>query len=183
MRRLGGWLAAAALGAALQTASAETYVLANGKTLEGTVIRSEGTRVTLQTKTGVATYELREFDDETLQKLLAQPMTGVAPGPVRVDVPAAAPEAGGALSSNPWADRSGLFLGVMITGLVLYLIGSLWFIIAGFAESVLWGVVLIVFPGIAGLAFLILHWDRASRPFGVCLLGTALIALAALAVK
>ncbi len=69
-------------------------------------------------------------------------------------------------------------MALAIVGGAFLLVGSLWLIIAGFAESVGWGISLILFNSIAGLAFLILHWDRAKAPFFIELLGIGLVTIA-----
>jgi len=70
--------------------------------------------------------------------------------------------------------------GLFAAGAVLCVVGTLWFIIAGFAESVLWGIALILFNGIAGLAFLVLHWKRAKSPVLTYLMGWGLILVSSL---
>ena len=62
---------------------------------------------------------------------------------------------------------------LMIIGGILALIGGLWFLVAAFKESVLWGLAVFFLPFV-GLIFLILHWDKAAKPFLVELLGAGL---------
>lgn len=64
------------------------------------------------------------------------------------------------------------------SGLVVALLGGLWFLVESFRESVWWGVGCLLFSPIQ-LVFLILHWGVAKKPFGLQLLGIALVALSA----
>ena len=57
------------------------------------------------------------------------------------------------------------FVGAIVAG-----IGGIWFLIAAFQESVLWGLGCL-FLGPVSLIFLILHWDTAGKPFLVQLAG------------
>ena len=65
---------------------------------------------------------------------------------------------------------------VTIVGAVIWIVGSLWFLVTAFKESVLWGLGTLFFP-LVGIVFLFVHWKEASKPFGVSLLGAALVAL------
>ncbi len=64
----------------------------------------------------------------------------------------------------------------IIVGAVLMLIGGLWLIIEAFKESILWGLGCIFIP-IAGLIFVLMHWDKAGKPFLIQVAGVALFAL------
>ena len=57
-------------------------------------------------------------------------------------------------------------LGLLIAlfGLLVITVCSIWFIIETFNESVLWGLACLFIP-FASLGFLIVHWDRAGKPF------------------
>ena len=68
-----------------------------------------------------------------------------------------------------------LALILVIAGLGLAAIAGLWFVLRAFGVSVIWGL-LCLFTGIGTLAFLILHWPVARRPFGYSLLGGLLVA-------
>jgi hypothetical protein len=65
-----------------------------------------------------------------------------------------------------------------IAGLITALIGWIWFLVAAFRESILWGLACLFLP-IVSLIFLILHWNEAKRPFFVQLLAMALLIAAA----
>ena len=77
-------------------------------------------------------------------------------------------------------------LGVMAVwgGILLMLVGSVFFIIAAFRESILWGLAVMFLP-IVPLIFLIVHWHRAKGPFFIQLYGIAavLIGVFALAAR
>jgi len=55
-------------------------------------------------------------------------------------------------------------------GLLLMLVGGLFFIIAAFRESLLWGLGVVFLPFVS-LIFLILAWPRAKGPFFIQLYG------------
>jgi hypothetical protein len=56
------------------------------------------------------------------------------------------------------------------------LIGAVWFIVTVFREDVVWGIICLIVP-IAGLAFVVKHWDEAKRPFLIKIAGLAMIFL------
>lgn len=158
-------------------ASAETFVLNDGKEIEGTTLRTNGRKVTLKTKSGVSTYDVLEFDQKTRDKHFEDLETVV----VQAAKVQSGPETKSVRTPMNLAESKPKAVGALvIAGAVICVISSLWFIIAGFAESVGWGIALILFNGIAGLAFLILHWDRAKSPVLTYLLGIGLMITAAL---
>lgn len=158
--------------ATLLPASAETFTLKDGKAIDGTILRTSGSKVTLKTKSGVSTYDILQFDEKTRVEHFRNIEATERTQPKRTST---APRA------NPGESTpSKAVLGLMIAGVVFCVIGSLWLIVAGFAESVGWGIALILFNGLAGLAFLILHWDRAKSPVLTYILGIALIIAASL---
>ena len=59
---------------------------------------------------------------------------------------------------------------LFFVGAIVAFIGGIWFLIAAFQESVLWGLGCLVL-GPVSLIFLILHWDVAGKPFLVQLAG------------
>ena len=59
-------------------------------------------------------------------------------------------------------------------GLLLMLVGAVFFIVAAFRESVLWGLGVLFLPFVS-LVFLILAWPRAKGPFFIQLYGFAAI--------
>jgi FtsH-binding integral membrane protein len=65
---------------------------------------------------------------------------------------------------------AGLCLILLGSALVLMLIGGIWFLVAAFSESILWGLACLFIP-LVQLFFLIVHWNSAKKPFGLQLLG------------
>jgi hypothetical protein len=63
-------------------------------------------------------------------------------------------------------------------GVIVSLVGGVWLIILAFRESLLWGLAALFVP-FAALAFAIMYWTEAKRPFYISLVGTALTMLAA----
>ena len=66
---------------------------------------------------------------------------------------------------------------VMVVGGILVLVGGVWLLVEAFMESIWWGLAYVFIP-FASLLFLILHWERAGKPFLISLGGGALIVLA-----
>ena len=58
---------------------------------------------------------------------------------------------------------------LILCGLVAT-IGGLWFLVTAFSEGLLWGLGTLFVPFV-GLFFLILHWNKASKPFFTYFLG------------
>lgn len=67
-------------------------------------------------------------------------------------------------------------------GFILMLVGGLFFLIAAFRESVLWGLAVLFLPFVS-LIFLILHWSRAKDSFFLQLYGVGLVLIAVLVFK
>jgi hypothetical protein len=65
-------------------------------------------------------------------------------------------------------------------GLLLMFLGGLFFIIAAFRESILWGLGVLFLPFVS-LVFLILCWQRAKGPFFLQLYGIGFVLLGILA--
>jgi len=63
---------------------------------------------------------------------------------------------------------------LLITGFVVFLIGSLGFLIATFRVGILWGLGCMFLPFVSFI-FLIVHWKVASKPFFVSLLGFVIV--------
>lgn len=70
----------------------------------------------------------------------------------------------------------------VLFGFVLLCIGSIWFIVTAFQESILWGLGVLFFHPVS-LIFLILGWERAKRPFFLELLGLGILLFGALVLK
>ncbi len=70
----------------------------------------------------------------------------------------------------------------MWLGLVLLVIGGIWFVIAAFREGILWGLGVLFVPFVS-LIFLVLGWPEAKRPFFLQLVGLGFILVAMLALS
>jgi hypothetical protein len=68
---------------------------------------------------------------------------------------------------------------LLVAGCVVMVAGGLWFILAAFKKDVVWGLACAL-TGIANLAFLVLHWDTAKRPFFFEIGGLAVAVVGAL---
>lgn len=66
-----------------------------------------------------------------------------------------------------------LALILIFIGFLLALIGNIWFLVAAFRESIGWGLGCLLFSPVQ-LFFLIFHWQEASKPWGLSLLGVAI---------
>ena len=63
---------------------------------------------------------------------------------------------------------------LIILGGLLAVVGGIWFLVESFRESIWWGLgCLLISP--VQLVFLIMHWPVAKKPFGVQMLGLAII--------
>ena len=62
---------------------------------------------------------------------------------------------------------------VFYLGIVLNVVGGIWFFFLAFRESILWGLGCIFVPFVA-LFFLFKHWKDAARPLLLCVLGAIL---------
>lgn len=185
-------------------ASAETFRLRNGSTVNGTIKRGGNGSVIIETSNGVSSYQLIDFDDATQARLsrydapLATPMPAppqpaATPQPQPTsdaDVESEIVEVEPGKTSNfqksadefvkrlsAAKDLQGPSRLIYLAGMILCAIGGLWGIIRGFQEGVLWGIAIIL-CGIAWIAFLIVHWQRAKDPFFLQLLGIAAILFA-----
>lgn len=63
-----------------------------------------------------------------------------------------------------------------ISGFVVFLIGSIGFLIATFRAGILWGLCCLLLPFVSFI-FLFVHWKAAAKPFFVSLLGIAILFL------
>ncbi len=63
---------------------------------------------------------------------------------------------------------------LVIFGLGIYLLGAIFFIIAAFRQSLLWGL-LVLFISPASIIFLFMHWHRARNPFFLMLWGLGFV--------
>lgn len=58
-----------------------------------------------------------------------------------------------------------------VAAMLAVLIGTPWLIINAFRQSILWGLACLLFP-IAQLAYGIVHWERAGKPFMLMIFGS-----------
>ncbi len=71
-----------------------------------------------------------------------------------------------------------LFSGIAFAaGVLVFVFGGLWFLVAAFRESIWWGLACLFIP-IVQLFFLIVHWPSARRPFAYQVFGFVLIVIA-----
>ncbi|MDF7800623.1 hypothetical protein P4C99_14190 [Pontiellaceae bacterium B1224] len=66
-----------------------------------------------------------------------------------------------------------LSLSLLGLGFLISTVGSIWYIVACFQESIWWGLGALFVP-LVELIFLFVHWERAKKPFLISLLGTGL---------
>jgi len=84
-----------------------------------------------------------------------------------------------ALSGSAFLEESFLYIArgyivgfLYYVGYFIMILGWIWFLLESFGESIWWGLGCLFLPFV-GLIFLILHWERAGRPFLVQLAGLA----------
>ena len=72
-------------------------------------------------------------------------------------------------------------LGMIIwgIGLLISVIGGIWFLVVAFRETIWWGLGCLFIP-IVALVFLIMHWGNAAKPFFVSLLGVVIMVIVAM---
>jgi hypothetical protein len=63
-------------------------------------------------------------------------------------------------------------IGTWVTaiGLIIILVGHFWIIVVAFRESLLWGTASLLVPVVV-LGFVISHWHRVAKPFGLYVVG------------
>ena len=76
----------------------------------------------------------------------------------------------------------GLGLSIVMIGVLLLAAGTIWFLVAAFSESIVWGVVILLINP-ASLVFAIMHWDRARQPTAIYGVGWLVTFLGALITK
>jgi FtsH-binding integral membrane protein len=63
---------------------------------------------------------------------------------------------------------------IILLGLLIAFMGGLFFLVAAFRVSIWWGLACLFIP-IVQLFFLLAHWPQAKKPFGIQLLGLAVL--------
>jgi hypothetical protein len=61
-----------------------------------------------------------------------------------------------------------------ILGIILALVGGIWFLVVAFSESVLWGLGVLIVP-LVGLVFLAMHAEKSWKPFALYAVGIVMI--------
>lgn len=150
-------------------AFAEEIGLRNGQKIEGEVVRRTTGDITVRTSSGIATYQLIELDDATLQRFLGT-VTHPA-GPVEQEPEK--PKDPEALLGQFVVEAGILWTLAQIVGFVAWV----WWIVAGFRSSVWWGIALLLFQPCANLFLVIFQWDNAKVPFFLSLGTFALLAI------
>jgi hypothetical protein len=130
------------------------------------IARSVGIPVSLISKKSVSTHNVKYFEQKTTTNSGGLPEKKTKRIKLKLNLFSAA-EKGNM--------KAQIALGLIFIGLMFSLIGSLWFLIEGFKESVLWGIALILLSPIAGTVFLIYYWERVCVPFLANTIGCALI--------
>lgn len=70
--------------------------------------------------------------------------------------------------------NSALSMILLVSGLVVFLIGSTWYLTTTFRVGVLWGLSCMFLPFVS-IIFLFLHWKVAAKPFFISMLGVAIV--------
>lgn len=193
---------------AVGVARADVFTLKDGQQVEGSVLRTSADgRVTIKTSKGISTFGVLEFSEDTqiehfeeLAESILLKIEAASEGQADADSPVKSSSTEAADKTLPTTSKSKApaAIAMMGAGVVLMVIGGVWFIIAGFSVSPMWGIALLLFNslpgfvfftvlrgpgvffcnGVAGLAFLVLHWNEAKNPFYASVLGLGLIILA-----
>lgn len=71
-------------------------------------------------------------------------------------------------------DVSGFGLVCISIGMLIATVASIWWLVAAFRVSILWGLATLFLP-LANLVFAIVHWDEAKSPVLFSLLGVGMI--------
>lgn len=168
------------------TGMAEVIPLASGKSIEGDVIRTNDTSVTIRTRSGVQTYQFYE---------LAKPPIDIgidfSPGPTPtarggVSQPGATSSTGATSTVSRSRPDELMQKGVNAVavfsriGQILFFLGWLLLVIQGFRVSILWGILNLLFSLISGLIFLVFHPKQGILPFIVMLAGVVVFAMSPL---
>ncbi|MFT6986803.1 MAG: hypothetical protein ACJAT7_002647 [Psychromonas sp.] len=66
---------------------------------------------------------------------------------------------------------------VGVIGVLILVIGGILFLIAAFKESIIWGIACLLITPVV-LAFTVMHWDVAKKPFFIQLAGLGVMLIA-----
>jgi hypothetical protein len=79
---------------------------------------------------------------------------------------------------DTWNNKGGagtyLIFGALALGTALLGVGAVWMVLAAFHESAMWGICCILFWGLAHFFFVMLHWEKAEKPF-LCMMGGGIL--------
>jgi hypothetical protein len=66
---------------------------------------------------------------------------------------------------------------LVVGGYGAIIVGGIWLLVKAFTESIVWGLLCLFIP-IAGLIFVITHWEDAKSPFLLQVAGIVLVVVA-----
>ncbi|NES20628.1 MAG: hypothetical protein F6K41_17280 [Symploca sp. SIO3E6] len=69
-----------------------------------------------------------------------------------------------------------LAAGLAMIGTILAVVGYIWLLVAAFQKSLLWGFGSLFVPCVSWI-FVITHWNKASEPFLVQIIGSVLLVI------
>lgn len=136
-------------------------------------------------------YNVHSFDQETTRKINAinsSKRTGGATQEERHDIEQADTFSKLAFIQHSFTDfvqdvkrrykqndnNEKIYVGLAAVGMLVFLVGGFWYLVAAFRVGILWGLSCMFVP-LVPLIFLFVHWRSASRPFMIQLLGIALL--------
>lgn len=67
---------------------------------------------------------------------------------------------------------------LLIIGMLAAFVGGIWLLVVIFKESVLWGVLSLIF-GPVSLVFVVMHWDISKKPFLIQIAGIVIAIIGA----
>lgn len=63
---------------------------------------------------------------------------------------------------------------LLLIGLIIFIIGGIWYLVTCFKKSIWWGLGCIFLPVIQ-IIFLFVHWSVAAKPFGIQTVGIVIM--------
>ena len=150
-------------------AAAETITLENGKQQKGDVIRTNTAAhtITIRTSGGISTFQARELNDETRLKFFPDATassggkTSTEPSSVRLDDEKFSDSHVQKKFNTLFAGMVGWILAIKIMGFIAWI----WWVVAAFQTSVVWGIFMLLFQPITGFFLIFCNWQRAKGPF------------------
>ena len=64
---------------------------------------------------------------------------------------------------------------LVILGILLCAVGSIWILVAAFKESILWGLGVLFINSIVTIIFVIMHFEETKKPFIIWIIGVVLM--------